>query len=602
MRRNPRVAFGLWVMLWLLVTSPAAQTAATIGLDPADRGPFDVTREEYTFGDTAFTPSDFAPLVPPARVEVLASVHYPTHIDLGPFPLIMFLHGRHPTCFFGEVPSLQWPCTPPRQPIPSYRGYDYAAEILASQGYIVVSISANGINVRDNSVLDAGALARAELLQHHLDIWNTFNTTGGEPFGDKFIGKVDLHNVGTMGHSRGGEGVVRHVLLNQSLGSPYGIKAVLPLAPVDFNRPVINNVPLAVQVSYCDGDVSDLQGVHFFDDARYNVPGDTAPKHIILVLGANHNFYNTIWTPEIFRTGAGDDWTDFVVDGDLDPHCGLVAGNQRLTAEQQRGTGLAYFTAFFRTYIGREPGFFPLLTGDAPPPPSAMTDNLHVVYHPPDDPLLRRDVNRLLEATNLTTNTLGGAVTQVGLTPYDLCGGEVPQPQHCLPTPPQPTSRQPHTTPSARAPLQRGLSQLRLGWNAPTASYQNELPLEARDVSGYFALQFRASVNFLDTRNEEGVPQDFSVTLTDDAGNAATAVVSHLSRALFFPPGRIPPIEPGRPLLPVPKIFHNTVRIPLKVFSGIDLTNVQSVRFDFDQQPSGALFISDLLFADVQYR
>jgi hypothetical protein len=144
------------------------------------------------------------------------------------------------------------------------------------------------------------------------------------------------------------------------------------------------------------------------------------------------------------------------------------------------------------------------------------------------------------------------------------------------------------------------LSQLRLGWNAPTASYQNELPAEARDVSGYFALQFRASVNFLDTRNEEGVPQDFSVTLTDSAGNAATTVVSQLSRVLFFPPGRIPPIEPGRPLLPVPKIFHNAVRIPLEVFSGIDLTNVESIRFDFDQRSSGALVISDLLFADVR--
>ena len=32
--------------------------------------------------------------------------------------------------------------------------------------------------------------------------------------------------------------------------------------------------------------------------------------------------------------------------------------------------------------------------------------------------------------------------------------------QRCLPTPPQPTSRQPHTTPSARASLRRGLSQL----------------------------------------------------------------------------------------------------------------------------------------------
>jgi len=63
------------------------------------------------------------------------------------------------------------------------------------------------------------------------------------------------------------------------LGAPYGIKAVFPLAPVDFNRPNVNNAALNVMLPYCDGDVADLQGVHFYDDARYNVPGDNAPKH-----------------------------------------------------------------------------------------------------------------------------------------------------------------------------------------------------------------------------------------------------------------------------------------------------------------------------------
>ena len=80
-------------------------------------------------------------------------------------------------------------------------------------------------------------LARAQLIQKHLDKWQTFSTVGGSPFGTLFVGKVDMDNIGTMGHSRGGEGVARHFVLNESLGSPYGINAVLPLAPVDFNRP-----------------------------------------------------------------------------------------------------------------------------------------------------------------------------------------------------------------------------------------------------------------------------------------------------------------------------------------------------------------------------
>ena len=145
--------------------------------------------------------------------------------------------------------------------------------------------------------------------------------------------------------------------------------------------------------------------------------------------------------------------------GHSDPQCGNVKGNKRLTEAQQRGTGLAYMTAFFRAYVGGETQFIPLLTGDAPPPPSAQTNNLFVSYHAPAG--LRLDVNRLLDNTNLTTNTLGGAATQTNLSPYELCGGDAPQPQRCLPD--QPNAQQ-HTTPSARSPL-RGLSQLKTGWN-----------------------------------------------------------------------------------------------------------------------------------------
>src|ERR1044071_2040396 len=408
--------------------------------DPGTTGPLAVTREEYDFGDTAFQPSNF-----PGPVELLASIHYPTNLSGGPFPVIVLLHGRHATCFNGNGAAfLQWPCSDGRTPIPSYKGYDYVSQVLASNGYVVVSVSANGVNAVDNAVFDLGALARAELMQKHLDILKTFNTTGGAPFGTKFVGKLDLTRVGTMGHSRGGEGVVRHYVLNNSLGAPYGIKAVFPLAPVDFNRFVVNNAALDVLLPYCDGDVSDLQGVHFYDDARYNVPGDNAPKHYELVMGANHNFYNTIWTPATSPfPGAANDWLSFVPGGHSDSHCGSGTGNQRLTEAQQRGTGLAYMSAFFRAYVGGETQFIPLLTADAPPPPSAQTSNLFVSYHAPAN--RRFDVNRLLNDTNLTTNTLGGAAIQTALSPYELCGGNGPQPQRCIPE--AGNAQQPHTTP-----------------------------------------------------------------------------------------------------------------------------------------------------------
>lgn len=558
-----------------------AGVAPVLGQDPGTPGPLAVTREEYNFGDTAFTPTDF-----PGPVELRASIHSPTNLASGPFPVIIFLHGRHATCFKGGSQLLQWPCTTMgSQPILSYQGYDYVSDVLASHGYVVVSISANGINARDNLVFDLGALARAELIQKHLDILNTFNTTGGAPFGTKFVGKFNLNQVGTMGHSRGGEGVVRHYVLNDSLGAPYGIKAVFPLAPVDFNRFVVNNAALNVMLPYCDGDVADLQGVHFYDDARYNVPGDQAPKHYELVMGANHNFYNTVWTPSSGIPGAANDWLAFVPGGHSDSHCGSGKTNQRLTEAQQRGTGLAYMTAFFRAYVGGESQFIPILTGDAPPPPSAQTNNIFVSYHAPA--ALRLDVNSLLNDTNLSINNLGAAVTQIGLTPYELCGGEAPQPQRCLPD--QLNAQQPHTTPSARSSA-AGLSQLKTGWNNFTGNYTNNIPATLGNVSGFQAVQFRVSVNFADVRNVADLAQDFRVLLMDASGSWTSVRVSDVSPALFYPPGEV---------RPVPKVVLNTVRVPLSAFTGVNLNAVRSVQFTFNERLQGGLLITDVAFASA---
>lgn len=578
MKRTTKTHFFI-VAIALLA---AAHTAFAQVPDPGTPGPLAVTREEYNFGDTAFTPSDF-----PGPVELRASIHYPTNLAGGPFPVIVFLHGRHATCFKGGTAQLQWPCSGNSQRIPSFQGYDYVGEVLASHGYVVVSVSANGINAADNLVFDLGAEARAELIQKHLDILKSFTTTGGAPFGTRFLGKFDLTRVGTMGHSRGGEGVVRHQGLNNQLGAPYGIKAVFPLAPVDFNRFVVNNAALNVLLPYCDGDVSDLQGVHFYDDARYNVPGDQSPKHYELVMGANHNFYNTVWSPSSPFPGSANDWTAFVAGGRSDPQCGTGRGNRRLTEAQQRGTGLAYMTAFFRAYVGGETQFLPILTGDAPPPATAQTSNLFVSYHAPDNPELRLDVNRLLNNTNLTVNTLGAAATQIALTPYELCGGDDPQAPTCQPD--QPNARQPHTTPSARSPL-RGLSQLKTGWNNLTGNYKNELPIGFSNVSGFQALQFRVAVNFADARNLAGLAQNFRVILADSSGATASVRVSDVSAALFFPPGSVGP---------VPKVVLNTVRIPLTAFGGVNLGNIKAVEFTFNEQAQGAVLVTDVAFASA---
>jgi hypothetical protein len=338
---------------------------------------------------------------------------------------------------------------------------------------------------------------------------------------------------------------------------------------------VNQNVAVSQLLSYCDGDVSDLQGVHYYDDARYRMTG-TGYQSYITVMGANHNFFNSIWTPP--NAGASDDWGNTG-----DPHCGTGAGNGRLSAANQRAVGQAYLASFFRTEVGGESDFFGYIDGSAGKPPTVSTLSLHTSYQGNDSQ--RRDLNRLLAAGDLTTDFLGGASTQTGLSPHDLCGGLSPQPQHCLAN--QSTSRQPHTTPSSRSSL-RGMSQLRTGWSATSATYRNQIPAgAARDVSGFEFFQFRASVNFADTRNPGGTAQDLSVRFTDAGGGNQTLRVGQFSGALFFPPG-----SQG----PVPKVLQNTVRLPLASLTGVDLTRVSEVAFLFNQRASGALLLSDLHF------
>src|SRR5262249_21006935 len=153
---------------------------------------------------------------------------------------------------------------------------------------------------------------------------------------------------------------------------------------------------------------------------------DPAPKHSILLLGGNHDFFNTVWT----------------IDDGLsnDSYCKAGSPN-RLTAAQQRTASAAYLSAYFRLYIGGESAFAPYLTGKAAPPPSIGASDIFVSYHPPDDPVLRRDVNRFLDARSLIVNALGGQVAQNGFTLFNLCGGSA----NCLPS--EPDARQPHTAP-----------------------------------------------------------------------------------------------------------------------------------------------------------
>lgn len=614
------IVLGLSLLLGF--QSATGKSLAAHPPDPGDPGPFAVTQDDYSFPDVELP--EF-----PNPVEVRARVFYPTDLTTGaPYPLIVVLHGKYPVCHNGtrtQPPKFQvydWPCRRDYPyPLWSYQGYGdatnpYLGGTLASHGYIVVSISANAINASDIIHPGREMRWRAKLIQHHLDYWNTCNSGSCNHFGNLFTGKVNLQRVGTIGHSRGGEAVVHHYFYNRDepgLPNRYGIAAVMGMVPTNSYMLELTGVPVGVLLSYCDANVYTLEGAQYFDRGRYS-SSNSQPRHKVLVMGANHNYYNTVWTqgPGSFGCTLGqfcDDWVEDDVtwpENERDPYCGTQPGNQRLDPPRQRASGLAYISAFVRTYASSntEPSqyqFIQYLTGDSPPPSSAQGATIYASYHAPQGSKSRYDLNQLVDELNLERNTLGGAVTRSNdFAPYRLCGGPSPQPVNCLPRPPYDSYHEPHTVHLSQNRTQPGLSQLDGGWTSRTTWYKNDIPPGQGNVSGFEVLQFRASVNFGDpsSRNIPGVNQDFTVRLNDHSGGSASLRVSDVygSRPypLYYPPGGISPPH----AVPVPHIILNTIRMPLSGFIGVNLGDIQSVEFRFDQRDSGALLISDIVFAN----
>ncbi|MFI5842549.1 hypothetical protein ACIA8K_22855 [Catenuloplanes sp. NPDC051500] len=351
-----------------------ARPAATV--DPGVAGPFETVTGEYDLPGV---------LLPgfPAEVERRAVVVAPKNAP-GRRPLAVLLHGLHYTCYGDDNQTSQWPCPAGSAEVPNYRGYLKAQQLLASQGYITVSVSANGIDGQDqpNDVVETQA--RSSLIRLHLAAWADWAAgRGNAPAIVRASGAADLSKVLLMGHSRGGEGVSRAAL--DSLRPPpaaldgyhgevrWTIRGTVQVAPTAFGQNPVAEVPSVTVLPGCDGDVSNLQGQAYVDGTR-GVGSGRALHSALYVVGANHNYFNSEWTPGQSTYPA---WDDAVTDG-ADALCAPGTPG-RLTAPQQQTVGATYLAAAARLFLAGDDRVLPLLDGTGVRAPSA--DPARVLAH-----------------------------------------------------------------------------------------------------------------------------------------------------------------------------------------------------------------------------
>lgn len=215
-----------------------------------------------------------------------ARVWYPE--GNGPFPLVLIVHGNHSMEEFSDP------------------GYAYLGELLASRGFLLVSVDENFLNGSWAGGAPKEQAARGWFLLEHLKLWRAWNEDKNNPF----FGKVDLDNIAVMGHSRGGEAAATAAAFNRLAYYPddatvrfdYGfhIKSVMAIAPADGQykpagrpRPV-ENVNYFVLQGGNDGDVSAFMGSRQYERVRFT-DGNPWFKSELWIYGANHNQFNTVW-------------------------------------------------------------------------------------------------------------------------------------------------------------------------------------------------------------------------------------------------------------------------------------------------------------------
>lgn len=230
--------------------------------------------------------ADFGAAGPHATAQVDVSggdwlgerVYYPEDIaDLGPRPLVVIAHGN------GH----------------DYTWYDYLGEHLSSWGYVVMAHQNEtqpGIETASTTTL-----TNTDWFLSHLDAVDD----------GALVGRVDGHRIVWIGHSRGGEGVVRaYTRLTEGDYVPeaFGVddvRMLVSIAPTVFNDVSVSN-PYGVRyhliAGSSDGDVTGAPDVAATQYWRL-LQADTGVTSSTYLYGVSHEDFNCCG----YQDGMGPD-------------------------------------------------------------------------------------------------------------------------------------------------------------------------------------------------------------------------------------------------------------------------------------------------------
>lgn len=466
-----------------------------------------------------FFPTDMLGITDPAQI----SSAQPS------YPLIVIIHGN------GH----------------DYRSYDFLLEHFAKNGFIAASIDVKYFN-GSSDVHGMSGQGRAEALFPHLNVINT-----------KFGSNVQ-NNIGIMGHSRGGDAVIKVARINQQHGLGHNINAVIALAPTDqYGTEVLGGAwskPFFVLYGSRDGDISG--GIW---TSGYTVPqtgfahydrANGSKKGMCFVYRATHN--------------------GFITDNHDAPWDGDVVANMEPVATQQ-AFAKAYMNAFYRWHLKNEPQWEGMFAGEwTAASVSATGAKFYIQYNDTTTKI----VDEFEGVVNWQVSTIGGTVDHSATLPVNPSEGKMSAAVISgLDT------KSPHDT-----------QGLKIKWNNTGDKLIFSIPPAHKNVSGYSVLSFRVTQKIDSADNPSNQSQNFRVALKDGSNN---------ERAVRVSPFYDIPFPDHRPNHAHSKSALLTVRIPLKSYrivcaglSQVNLDDITTLTFLFSEKATGEIEIDNIEFSN----
>ncbi len=476
-------------------------------------GGFSTTNVTVNRRAHVYFPADVAGVTNPAQISTAKA----------DYPLIVIIHGN------GH----------------NYVSYDFLLQHFAKNGFIAASIHLNG---------GMRGLGRANMFfEHHAILQSAF-------------GSNMQNNIGIMGHSRGGEAVLKVARINavQSLG--LNVNAVIALGPTDqYGSEALSgghSTPYFVLYGARDGDING--GIW---TPGYTVPqtgfaqydrSEGAVKSMAFVYKATHNGFITTNSD---ATWAGENPANL------------------LTAAVQKTITKAYMNAFFRQHLLGESIWRGIFTGEWKPASVEQTGaELYIQYKDTGGKI----IDDFEGATNnWQLSSIGGTVTDNSTLPVN------PEENRFHDHAPSSTAgldnRSPHDS-----------KGLKIRWNNANDELVFNIPGAHKDVSTFSYLSFRVTQKEASPFNNFNQAQKMRVALKD-GGNKERAIRVSTVSTIPFPDQRVQ--------ANYRKSAMHTVRIPLTSYTivcagqdQVDLSDVVSLAFKFSPNASGEIEIDSVEF------